>query len=99
MVTLFAVLYPLVCTQVQKDSIDHRRWTPLMCAVAIQDIDTVRVLLESGVGCNEPFRHNSCKSVYRPMSVCVKHVRGVCSRGQCSVRGPVVRDELDVEKY
>ena len=70
-----------------------------MCAVAIQDIDTVRVLLESGVGCNEPFRHNSCKSLYRPMSVCVKHVRGVCSRLQCSVRGPVVRDELDVEKY
>jgi len=55
----------LITTKVKKNSIDHRRWTPLMCAVAIQDIDTVRVLLQSGVSCNEPFRHNSCMSALR----------------------------------
>lgn len=32
-----------------------------MCAVAIQDVHTVRVLLEGGVECNEPLRHNACK--------------------------------------
>lgn len=32
-----------------------------MCAVAIQDTETVKVLLEGGVECNEPLRHNTCK--------------------------------------
>ena len=44
-----------------KNGVDHRRWTPLMCAVAIQDIETVKALLEGGVECNEPLRHNACK--------------------------------------
>ncbi|KAF6040629.1 hypothetical protein EB796_001042 [Bugula neritina] len=55
----------LMTTKINKNSVDHRRWTPLMCAVAIQSIDTVRHLLEGGAGCNEPLRHNACMSALR----------------------------------
>ncbi|XP_067948488.1 receptor-interacting serine/threonine-protein kinase 4-like [Watersipora subatra] len=55
----------LLTTKIKKNSVDRRRWTPLVCAVAIQDVGMVRVLLEHGVGCNEPLQHNACMSALR----------------------------------
>lgn len=47
--------------QADLNAMDHRKWTPLMCAVSVQCVEIVRFLLSRGASCNQTVKTNFCK--------------------------------------